>query len=307
MASSSGDPGSLVTLRFHDFRVERMRHWWTLLGEDDHADIVRVFGKFPSLMRLRVDHGLLEALASFWDPTHCCFSVGEVDLIPTLEEYAGLLQLDSPFSETPVIPIQSPRSNRVLEKYLGLTSAVLRSEIIRPEETWRKTNISLDLLAKYFSWSDFPVEFERDFIAGKRGWKKFRINAFKIAFAGIFLFPISAGRIDLGVIPLIFNEGRSIIPAILCETVRSLSFCKRRGEGVPMFCTQLLQLWFCSHLQHFYRLQTPYHFERYTVRQTVKIALPFTGNSRDWALYLLDLPLSEWSWKVTWGPAVWIP
>ncbi len=47
MASSSGDPDSLVTLRFHDFRVERMRHWWALLGEDDHADIVGVFGKFP--------------------------------------------------------------------------------------------------------------------------------------------------------------------------------------------------------------------------------------------------------------------
>ena len=248
MVSSSNDPDSLVTLHFHDFCVERMRHWWTLLREDDHTDIVGVFGKFPSFMRLQVDHGLLEALASFWDSTHCCFSIGEVDLVPTLEEYAGLLQLDSPFNETPVIPIRSPRLNRVLEKYLGLTSAVLRFEIIRPEETWRKANISLDLLTKYFSRSDFPVELARDFVAGKRGWKKFRINAFKIAFAGIFLFPTSAGRIDLGVIPLVFSEGRSVIPAILCETVWSLSFCRRQGEGVPMFCSQLLQLWFCSQI-----------------------------------------------------------
>jgi hypothetical protein len=307
MASSSNDPDSLVTLHFHDFRVERMRHWWTLLGEDDHADIVGIFGKFPPFMRLRVDRGLLEALASFWDPTHCCFSIGEVDLVPTLEEYAELLQLDSPFSETPVIPVQGPRSNRCLEKYLGLTTAVLRPEITRLEETWRKANIPLDLLTKYFSRSDFPVGLARDFIAGKKGWKKFRINAFKIAFAGIFLFPTSASRIDLGVIPLVFSGGRSIIPAILCETMRSLSYYRRQGEGVPMFCTQLLQLWFCSHLQHFYRLQTPYHFERHTVSQIVKIALPFTSNSRAWALYLLDLPLGEWSWKVTWGPAVWRP
>jgi hypothetical protein len=307
MASSSSDPDSLVTLHFHDFRVERMRHWWTLLGEDDHADIVGIFGKFPPFMRLQVDRGLLEALASFWDPTHCCFSIGEVDLVPTLEEYAELLQLVSPFSETPVIPIQGPRSNWCLEKYLGLTTAVLCLEIARPEETWRKANISLDLLTKYFSRSDFPVKLARDFIAGKKGWKKFRINAFKIAFAGIILFPTSAGRIDLGVIPIVFSEGRSVIPAILCETVRSLSYCRRQGEGVPMFCTQLLQLWFCSHLRHFYRLQTPYHFERHTVSQTFNIALPFTGSSRDWALYLLDLPLGEWSWKVTWGPAVWKP
>jgi hypothetical protein len=250
MASSSNDPDSLVALRFHDFRVERMRHWWTLLGEDDHADIVGIFGKFPPFMRLQVDRGLLEALASFWDPTHCCFSIGEVDLIPTMEEYAELLQLDSPFSETPVIPIQGPRSNRCLEKYLGLTTAVLRPEIARPEETWQKANISLDLLTKYFSRSAFPAKLARDFIVGKKGWKKFRINAFKIAFAGIFLFPTSAGRIDLGVIPIVFSEGRSIVPAILCETVRSLSYCRRQGEGVPMFCTQLLQLWFCSHCEN---------------------------------------------------------
>uniref|UniRef100_A0A2N9GPM9 Uncharacterized protein n=1 Tax=Fagus sylvatica TaxID=28930 RepID=A0A2N9GPM9_FAGSY len=215
-------------------------------SKDDHADIVGIFGKFPPFMRLQ-----------------------EVDLIPTMEEYAELLQLDSPFSETPVIPIQGPRSNRCLEKYLGLTTAVLRPEIARPEETWRKANISLDLLTKYFSRSAFPAKLARDFIVGKKGWKKFRINAFKIAFAGIFLFPTSAGRIDLGVIPYSIQRG------------------------------QLLQLWFCSHLQHFHRLQTPYHFERHTVSQTVQIALPFTGDSRAWALYLLDLPLSGWSWKAT--------
>jgi hypothetical protein len=188
-----------------------------------------------------------------------------------------------------------------------LTSAVLRPEISRVDETWRKANISLDLLTKYFSWSDFPAEFAEDFIPSKRGWKKFRTNAFKITFAGIFLFPTSTGRIDLGVIPLIFSEGMSIIRAILCETVQSLSYCRRQGKGVPMFCMQLLQLWFCSHLRYFYRLQTPYHFERHMVRQTVDTALLFTGNSYDWVLYLLDLPLSEWSWKVTWEPAVWRP
>uniref|UniRef100_A0A2N9HEV8 DUF7745 domain-containing protein n=1 Tax=Fagus sylvatica TaxID=28930 RepID=A0A2N9HEV8_FAGSY len=266
MASSSNDPDSLVTLHFHDLRVERMRHWWTLLGEDDHADIVGFFGKFPPFMRLPVDRGLLEALASLWDPTHCCFSIGEVDLVPTMEEYAELLQLDRAFSETPVIPIRGPSVQPMLwRSTLGLTTAVLRPEIARPEETWRKANISLDLLTKYFSRSAFPAKLARDFIVGKKGVEE---------------------------IP---NQ---------CLQDR---FRRRQGEGVPMFCTQLLQLWFCSHLRHFYRLQTPYHFERHTVSQTVDIALPFTGNSRDWASYLLDLPLGEWSWKVTWGPAVWKP
>uniref|UniRef100_A0A2N9HM53 DUF7745 domain-containing protein n=1 Tax=Fagus sylvatica TaxID=28930 RepID=A0A2N9HM53_FAGSY len=265
MASSSNDPDSLVTLRFHDFRVERMRHWWTLLGEDDHADIVGIFGKFPPFMRLQVDRGLLEALASFWDPTHCCFSIGEVDLIPTMEEYAELLQLDSPFSETPVIPIQGPRSNRCLEKYLGLTTAVLRPEIARPEETWRKANISLDLLTKYFSRSAFPAKLARDFIVGKKGWKKFRINAFKIAFAG--------------------DRERGF----RCSAHSSSS----SGSAVTCSISTASRLLII--------------LRGHTVSQTVQIALPFTGDSRAWALYLLDLPLSGWAWKVTWGPASWMP
>uniref|UniRef100_A0A2N9E486 DUF7745 domain-containing protein n=1 Tax=Fagus sylvatica TaxID=28930 RepID=A0A2N9E486_FAGSY len=203
-----------------------MRHWWTLLGEDDHADIVGIFGKFPPFMRLQVDRGLLEALASFWDPTHCCFSIGEVDLIPTMEEYAELLPARQPLQRDPGYTHSGPSVQPMLGEILGLA---------------------------------------RDFIVGKKGWKKFRINAFKIAFAG------------------------------------------DRERGFRCSAHSSFQLWFCSHLQHFHRLQTPYHFERHTVSQTVQIALPFTGDSRAWALYLLDLPLSGWAWKVTWGPASWMP
>ena len=173
MASSNGNPDSLVVLRFHNFCAKRMRHWWNLLGGNDHASIKGVFGKFSSLMWLLVDHGLLKALASFWDPTHCCFSIREMDLVPTLEEYVELLQLGSPFSETPIIPTQGPRSNRVLEKYLGLTSTVLRPKISRVDGTWWKASISLDLLTKYFSWGDFLAALVKDFITSEQDWKKF--------------------------------------------------------------------------------------------------------------------------------------
>uniref|UniRef100_A0A2N9HUS2 Aminotransferase-like plant mobile domain-containing protein n=1 Tax=Fagus sylvatica TaxID=28930 RepID=A0A2N9HUS2_FAGSY len=185
MASSSNDPDSLVTLHFHDFRVERMRHWWTLLGEDDHAD-------------------MWGSLVSF--PLSCGFKL----IVACL--------LGSCF-------------------FLGPDPLLL------------------------FHWGSGSCPY----------------------YGGLA------------------REGVEEIPNQCLQD----RFRRRQGEGVPMFCTQLL--WFCSHLRHFYRLQTPYHFERHTVSQTVNIALPFTGNSRDWASYLLDLPLGEWSWKVTWGPAVWKP
>jgi hypothetical protein len=228
MASSSWDPSSLVVLRFHDFHAERMRHWWTLLGGNDHASIKSIFGKFSSLMRLRVDCGLLEALASFWDPTHCCFSIGEVDLVPTLEEYAELLQLGNPFGDTPFVPSPNPLSNWALEKCLSLKTEVLREDIHRVDDTWRKASISLDLLMKYFSWTDFPVDLEGDFTVGNQGWGQLQINAFKIAFAGIFLFPTSAGRIDVGVVPLVCGGDESIVPAVLCELY---GHCLIAGDG----------------------------------------------------------------------------
>uniref|UniRef100_A0A2N9IA79 Uncharacterized protein n=1 Tax=Fagus sylvatica TaxID=28930 RepID=A0A2N9IA79_FAGSY len=72
------------------------------------------FGKFPPFMRLQVDRGLLEALASLWTGP-LAFPLGTRGSCPY---YGGL---DRPFSETPVIPIRGPRSNRCLEKYLGLS------------------------------------------------------------------------------------------------------------------------------------------------------------------------------------------
>ena len=43
------------------------------------------------------------------------------------------------------------------------------------------------------------------------------------------------------------------------------------------------------------------------MRQTIDTPFPYTGVGNDWALYLLNLPLSEWSWKVIWGPTMWRP
>jgi hypothetical protein len=111
MAFSSGGSRPLVALNFHDFRAERMRQWWDLLEGADRAQIKSVFGKFSSLMRLRIDQGLCEALTFFWDLIHCCFSIKEMDLVPTLEEYAELLQLDSSFNVKSFMPSPGPRSN----------------------------------------------------------------------------------------------------------------------------------------------------------------------------------------------------
>jgi hypothetical protein len=92
-----------------------------------------------------------------------------------------------------------------------------------------------------FSRSQCLQDYIGDFINGSQGWEELRIKAFKLAFSGIILFPSSAGRIDLGVVPLVdsLSEDLSIVPALVSETVRSLSYCRSHGASVPMFCAQL--------------------------------------------------------------------
>ena len=47
--------------------------------------------------------------------------------------------------------------------------------------------------------------------------------------------------------------------AIIVETIRSLSFCRKKGEGQFMGCAQLLYIWFRSHFQDKYT-KPPKHF-----------------------------------------------
>ncbi|MBA0881783.1 hypothetical protein Goshw_003149, partial [Gossypium schwendimanii] len=39
-----------------------------------------------------MDEHLFRALAQFWNFAYSCFTFGEVDLVPTIEEYTALLR-----------------------------------------------------------------------------------------------------------------------------------------------------------------------------------------------------------------------
>ena len=65
------------------------------------------------------------------------------------------------------------------------------------------------------------------------------INIFGLVVYGILIFPQSPGYVDATVVDLIeqINNQANPIPAIVAETIRSLNFCRRKGEGDFMnFC-----------------------------------------------------------------------
>ncbi|MFQ6670499.1 hypothetical protein Gotur_035392, partial [Gossypium turneri] len=50
------------------------------------------YGDLPYLLDIKVDEYLFRALAQFWNSVYSCFTFGEVDMVPTVEEYTALLR-----------------------------------------------------------------------------------------------------------------------------------------------------------------------------------------------------------------------
>ena len=75
------------------------------------------------------------------------------------------------------------------------------------------------------------------------------IYIFELVVYGILIFPQSPGYVDTVVVDLIeqINNKVNPVPAIVVETIRSLNFCRRKGEGDFIGYAQLLYMWIRSY------------------------------------------------------------
>ena len=75
------------------------------------------------------------------------------------------------------------------------------------------------------------------------------IDIFGLVVYEILIFPQSPGYVDATVVDLIeqINNQANPVPAIVAETIRSLNFCRRKGEGDFIDYAQLLYMWIRSH------------------------------------------------------------
>ena len=75
------------------------------------------------------------------------------------------------------------------------------------------------------------------------------IDIFTLVVYETLIFPQSPGYIDAAVVDLIEQIDNQVnpIPAIIVETIRSLNYCRRKGKGYFISCTQLLYIWIRNH------------------------------------------------------------
>jgi hypothetical protein len=197
-----------------------------LFSTEEQVRIKKDFGRATSLPTLQVNWDLIQALTSFWDPTLPCVSLGSVDLVPTIGEYAELLQVAS--SSTRIyMPIQRYRANKELVNTLRLRYKAMNPEVHKAGPTWRHANISFEFLARHWRLCQW-----RPGMGGAVG------QGFHDLFCRYHLFSFLVGRVDFRVVPLMtsLSVDISIVPALVSETLRSFSYCRSHDVGVPMFC-----------------------------------------------------------------------
>ncbi|MFQ6642308.1 hypothetical protein Gotur_017326 [Gossypium turneri] len=144
--------------------------------------------------------------------SNSCFTFGEVDMVPTVEEYTALLrcpriQVDKVYS----------RAANVLTFTKKLT------KITRMSEQLVMARIKQKGENRCIPWKSL-----RDQILAYPDTKK-RVDVFALSIYGLVIFPKTLGHIDEVVTDLFDQLDRKVtpVPIILAKTFRSLSACRR--------------------------------------------------------------------------------
>ncbi|KAK5819195.1 hypothetical protein PVK06_024164 [Gossypium arboreum] len=171
-------------------------------------------------------------MAQLWNSVYNCFTFGEVDLVPTVEEYTTLLRC-------PKVQVRKAYA----KVFNGPTFAKKLMNISGMSEPWVTARIQQKRDSKCIPWENL-----RDLVLTHLNERK-RVDIFTLSIYGLVIFPKALRHVDEAVTNLFdrLEKGITPVPAILAETFRSLSMCRKAGEGRFVGCAQLLMVWFHGH------------------------------------------------------------
>ena len=146
------------------------------------------------------------------------------------------------------------------------------------------------------------------------------IDIFALMVYGTLMFSQSPGYVDAAVVDLIeqIDNQANHVPAIVVETIRSLNFCRRKGEGDFIGCAQLLYIWIRSHFWDKCETSIKFHMSTIVpIAEFSKKEWPNDQTREQWVATLLSLDPINITWKAPWmtlkhilfdcGNKMWVP
>ncbi|MBA0820759.1 hypothetical protein Gohar_025753, partial [Gossypium harknessii] len=266
--------------------LQELKEIWAQWDDEVRRLFYCNYGDLPYLLDINVDEHLFRALAQFWNSTYSCFTFGEVDMVPTIEEYIALLrcpriQVDKVYSRAANV----------------LTFTKKLAKITGMSEQWVTVRIKQKEENKCIPWKSL-----RDHILAHPNTKK-KVDIFALSIYGLVIFPKALGHIDEAVIDLFDQLDRRVtpVPAILAETFRSLSACRRTGEGRFIGCAQLLLVWFHSHFWKMDKVSSKVFSENYYPLKELAATLRRDDITEErWMAIFQNLRDEDVEWKALW-------
>ncbi|KAG8502328.1 hypothetical protein CXB51_000325 [Gossypium anomalum] len=263
-------------------------HRWSEQTQLEIGDSVAAgyMSELSGYTRISVDERLFRALAQFWNPAYSCFTFGEVDLVPTVEEYTALLrclkfQVDRIYS----------RAASVLTFWKKLMT------ITGMSEQWITARIKEKGECKCISWDAL-----KGLIVTHPDETK-KVDVFALSLYGLMVFPKALGYVDEATMDLFHRLSKRVtsVPVILAETFRSLGTCRKAGAGRFVGCAQFLLAWFYSHFWLIDRVICQVFFKDYSplkdiVTSTRRVDVP----EENWIALLQNLQAKDVEWRAPW-------
>ncbi|KAL1179795.1 hypothetical protein V6Z11_A03G184200 [Gossypium hirsutum] len=249
--------------------LQELKEIWDQWGKETKQLFYGNYGDLPYLLDVQIDEHLFRALAQFWNPAYSCFTFGEVDMVPTVEEYTALLRC--PRFQNDRIYSQAP--------------------------CWATARIKEKGECKCISWDAL-----KDLILTHPDETK-KIDVFALSLYGLMVFPRALGYVDEATTDLFHRLSKKVtsVPAILAETFRSLGACRRACAGRFIGCAQLLLAWFYSHFRLIDRVVCRVYFEDYSpLKDIVASTRRVDVSEENWIALLQSLQSKDVEWRAPW-------
>ncbi|KAK5812476.1 hypothetical protein PVK06_027906 [Gossypium arboreum] len=292
-----------VTVNVRQNNLEDLVRVWNQWDSDTRGIFTERYGDIANLIAVSVDERLIQAMVRFWDPAYACFIFNQEDMTPTIEEYVALLRVDNVQSYK--IYVKEPKPMTFKKNLVRLTDMT---------DAWAEKQIKKKNETICIPWSSL-----RDLVLNHPDMLK-RVNLFALAIYGLIIFSEVLEHIEVAVVDFFerLKQGINPVPTILAETFRSLSSCRKKGEGRFIECAQLLNVWILS---HFWKVEhTPFHMFSKTfslLEAYLKKEWPKEVTEQHWVLVFQNLRPNDVTWRAPWirpsvllykvGDQDWVP
>lgn len=293
-------PGnSKVTTRdntFKNIRVDSRRNdttelleCWEKLSARDKDVFYERYGKIADLLQMQVQWDALKALTEYWNPSYRCFTIGEIDTTPTIEEYDELLGVNKNIRTRFYQHHHGGIADKRLGSILGATIEHIRAVKISKGQSkgWYWSS-----MRSYFFASLNDLDCTR------------RIRILALGIYGLVLLPSAMLMIDDAAVNA-FNEIEvsHLNPSsvILAETFMTLDHCRIKG-GTLRCCHQLLYVWMVSHIWSLKGKILPCYSSLKNTLREFQTKLKEKLSNMEWEEMISNLQETNFQWKAIWMP-----